>query len=69
MKEEDQAIAAWLSPLNLLIKQQDIISSRTKGTGEWFLNSPEFGDWLHGTKKALWCHGMRKSQFSADFLF
>ena len=61
-KEEDRAIAAWLSPLNFLIKQQDIISSRTDGTGEWLLRSPEFVNWIAGNEKALWCHGMRELQ-------
>ena len=63
LEEEYRTIAAWVSPLNFSLKQQDISNARTAGTGKWFLESDCFKRWLNGTAetdKRLWCYGMRK---------
>ncbi|KAE8371034.1 hypothetical protein BDV26DRAFT_299170 [Aspergillus bertholletiae] len=51
-------IANWLSPLNFLQTQRDILDRRSDGTGQWLLNCDKFQSWLKGTKKTLWCHGI-----------
>lgn len=39
-------------------QQSDIISHRQKGTGEWFLATPEVKRWLNGPKETLLCLGI-----------
>ncbi len=53
-------VVNWLSPFDFCSKQQDILSDRCPGTGEWFLKSQEFNDWLRGTNQTLWLDGIRK---------
>jgi len=48
----------WLSPMNFTAQQQDIISRKQEGTGQWFLDSAEFKRWLDGFDKTLSCPGM-----------
>ena len=62
MKEQDQenqAIISWLSALNFGTKQQDYLSRRQEGTGEWLSNEGRFKEWLSGSKRILWGHGIR----------
>ncbi|KAL8689137.1 MAG: hypothetical protein Q9218_005122 [Villophora microphyllina] len=58
LDQEHQEILAWLSPLNFWPRQQDIIGTRTEGTGTWLLASDEFRAWRNCSKKILWCHGI-----------
>jgi Cdc6-like AAA superfamily ATPase len=48
----------WLSPTDFSAQQHNIISRRQVGTGQWFLDSVEFRDWLQGQKKTLFCPGI-----------
>ena len=60
-KEALKAIS-WLSPtLNFRAKQNDVHGTAHRGTGEWFLQCPEFRAWLNGTTNILWCPGIRKT--------
>ncbi|KAI9843643.1 MAG: hypothetical protein M1837_006225 [Sclerophora amabilis] len=56
--EESQTALAWLSPLNFLAQQSDIIDRRQDGTGQWLLESEEFKGWLDGTRQTLFCPGI-----------
>ncbi len=40
------------------MKQNDVLSRRHKDTGAWFLDSPEFRNWLTSPAKTLFCHGI-----------
>jgi Cdc6-like AAA superfamily ATPase len=40
------------------LQQNDIISRREKGTGQWLLDSTEFQGWLQGSDKTLFCPGI-----------
>lgn len=51
----------WISPLNPWITQQDIFAKHQEGTGEWFLNSVAFQNWVTGSENLLWCPGNRKT--------
>jgi hypothetical protein len=41
----------WLSPTDFPAQQRDIIIRRQEGTGQWFVDSPEFKRWLQGSDK------------------
>lgn len=48
----------WISPLNFPTQQSDFIARRQHGTGQWFLDAPEFTNWLYGPNKTLFCPGV-----------
>jgi Cdc6-like AAA superfamily ATPase len=50
----------WLSPVDFALDQHDIISQRHEGTGQWFLDSPTFQNWLYGDRNwnILFCPGI-----------
>ncbi|KAL9037535.1 MAG: hypothetical protein Q9180_003663 [Flavoplaca navasiana] len=48
-------ILDWLSPLNFFQTQQDTFARREDGTGQWFIESGVFQDWLSGTNRTLCC--------------
>src|SRR6266704_3252811 len=48
----------WLSPTDFPALQHDIITRRQEGTGQWFLDTPEFKRWLQGSDKTLFCPGI-----------
>jgi hypothetical protein len=50
-------IKSWLCPLESWQKQENVYADHHEGTGQWFLESEEFKNWLEGTPKVLWCHG------------
>jgi hypothetical protein len=58
LDEDRKKILDWLSPMNYAELQSDIFHNRQQGTGEWFLKSPPFIEWLEGKKKTLFCPGI-----------
>lgn len=48
----------WISPTIFPSQQTDFISRRQEGTGQWFLNGPEFAGWLRQPKETLFCPGI-----------
>jgi hypothetical protein len=60
-REDRRNISRWLSPLNFKAVQSEYLQKRQEGTGQWFLESPEFTDWRDGTSEVLWCPGNRES--------
>ncbi|KFY22155.1 hypothetical protein V493_06811 [Pseudogymnoascus sp. VKM F-4281 (FW-2241)] len=54
-EKEFLKVLDWLSPLTFEAKQDDIFERRQAGTGEWFLQSNEFQNWLLGSLNCLWC--------------
>ncbi|MCJ1263555.1 hypothetical protein MMC22_003425 [Lobaria immixta] len=58
-KEEEslrKAVAQWLSPLEFLARQRDLIS-KCFPTGLWLLESEEFTSWAKGRPWQLRCYG------------
>jgi hypothetical protein len=53
-----ETIMQWLSPTDFPAQQHDIITRRQEGTGQWFLDSPEFKGWLQRRDKTLFCPGI-----------
>ncbi|KAJ7435622.1 ankyrin repeat domain-containing protein [Mycena latifolia] len=56
--EKQQKILEWMSPLNFLQRQADVIGALQSGTGEWLLSDPVFQDWESGSGKVLFCRGI-----------
>jgi hypothetical protein len=62
--QQDQADAKhakmveWISSTDYPAQQSDIISRRQKGTGQWFLDAPEFARWFSEPKGTLFCPGI-----------
>jgi len=56
--QQHYTVMDWLSPTDFPAQQHDVITRRQEGTGQWFLNSPEFTDWLQGSGKTLFCPGI-----------
>ena len=56
-REERRAIIEWLSPLQFLRRQSDIINGKML-MGEKFLDSDEFKAWSEGRPWLLFGHGM-----------
>ncbi|KAI5814540.1 hypothetical protein BZA77DRAFT_222936, partial [Pyronema omphalodes] len=62
--KELKEILQWISPLDPRKKHEDLKSKRLEDTGAWFLNSPKFKTWLHGTaldkdfNPVLACYGI-----------
>ena len=56
--QQRQAILDWLTPIDYATQQQDFISRRQAGTGQWLLNSEEFQGWLNMDKQTLFCPGI-----------
>jgi Cdc6-like AAA superfamily ATPase len=57
-REEHQAIFDWLTPIDYAHQQNDFISRRQDGTGQWLLDSNEFQEWLNKSKQTLFCPGI-----------
>lgn len=53
-----EKLMGWISPTNFPSRQSDLMTCRQKGTGQWFLEAPEFTKWLHGANKTLFCPGI-----------
>lgn len=46
--------------VDLESNHKNALSLRAPGTGQWFLESSEFHDWLTGSNGFMWLHGIRK---------
>jgi DNA replication protein DnaC len=57
-RDECQAILDWLTSINYATQQQDFISRRQAGTGQWLLNSDEFQTWVNTDTQTLFCPGI-----------
>ncbi|KFY30332.1 hypothetical protein V493_01980, partial [Pseudogymnoascus sp. VKM F-4281 (FW-2241)] len=53
-----RVITDWLSSTDFPAQQSDFIGRRADGTGQWFVVSPEFTNWLQETKQNLFCPGI-----------
>jgi hypothetical protein len=51
-------ILEWISSTDFPAQQSDFIARRQDGTGLWFLRSPEFSKWIHGSNPTLFCPGI-----------
>ncbi|KAK6351852.1 hypothetical protein TWF718_004997 [Orbilia javanica] len=56
--EKDHKILDWLAPFDYSRQQNDICRKKQPGTGQWFLNSAKYQDWLATEKQTLFCPGI-----------
>ncbi|RYP32850.1 hypothetical protein DL767_005006 [Monosporascus sp. MG133] len=51
-------ILCFMAPYDFGSKLNDVRSSRVPETGTWFVESPEFREWVHSEGDILWCQGI-----------
>ncbi|KFZ19348.1 hypothetical protein V502_03701, partial [Pseudogymnoascus sp. VKM F-4520 (FW-2644)] len=56
--QQYRVITDWLSSTDFPAQQSDFIGRREEGTGQWFVESLEFTNWLQETKQNLFCPGI-----------
>ncbi|EOA88660.1 uncharacterized protein SETTUDRAFT_160526 [Exserohilum turcica Et28A] len=56
--EKRRSILTWLTPIDYASQQRDAIRRRQPGTGQWFINSREYQDWIGGRNRTLFCPGI-----------
>ena len=57
-RRKNQVLVEWISSAKYSSQQSDFIARRQPGTGQWFLDSPEFNSWLGGASHTLFCPGI-----------
>ncbi|KAL8668528.1 MAG: hypothetical protein Q9168_006848 [Polycauliona sp. 1 TL-2023] len=57
-RQRHRTITDWISSTDFSTQQADIISRRQQGTGDWFIESQIFLNWLDGSNKTLFCPGI-----------
>jgi hypothetical protein len=57
-RHRHHTIAEWISPTDFPAQKSDLIDKREEGTGQWFLDSPKFANWLRGPRSTLFCPGI-----------
>lgn len=58
IRQEDQEIFDWLTPIDMAAQQSDYISRRQAGTGQWLLDSTQYSIWKTTKSGILYCHGI-----------
>ena len=48
----------WISPLDFIVKQEEVFAVHEPGTGQWLLDSSAFRKWIDGAIQVLWCYGI-----------
>jgi hypothetical protein len=56
--EERRAILDWFTLIDYATEQNDFVSRRQEGTGQWLLDSDKFQGWLNQSGQTLYCPGM-----------
>lgn len=57
-RQQHRAITQWLSSIDMSAQQADYMARRQAGTGQWFLESSEFKEWISRPKATLFCPGI-----------
>lgn len=57
-RQRHRLITDWLSSNDFPAQHSDFIARRQADTGLWFLDSPEFTEWVRGSGKTLFCPGI-----------
>jgi Cdc6-like AAA superfamily ATPase len=56
--EESQVILEWLTSTDYTAQQNDTLSRREEGTGQWLLERDEFKSWSSTKQQTLFCLGI-----------
>ncbi|KAH0430099.1 nacht and ankyrin domain protein [Colletotrichum camelliae] len=57
-KQQMKNIRRWLAPPDASTNANHARELRHKGTGEWFLESTAFREWISGCRRCLWLRGL-----------
>ncbi|KAL1835780.1 hypothetical protein VTJ49DRAFT_6085 [Mycothermus thermophilus] len=57
-QREREEVLNWLAPSDYSQHHADILRRRQPGTGQWFLDSPQFQKWLSNMPQILFCPGI-----------
>ncbi|KAL2845085.1 nucleoside phosphorylase domain-containing protein [Aspergillus pseudodeflectus] len=57
-KRRHQAVVDYLAPYDFSKRYADVLSQRHGNTGQWFLETAAFHQWLTNEGRTLWCSGM-----------
>ena len=58
LSDEEQNILEWLSKYDFSASHTSAASRRQSGTGDWILDSPQYGEWKTSECGLLWLHGI-----------
>ncbi|KAJ4146816.1 hypothetical protein LMH87_001375 [Akanthomyces muscarius] len=58
VKDKDNKILDWLTPISYGSQYSDLLKVRRRGTGQWFLDSAQYQTWLGTQKQTLFCPGI-----------
>jgi hypothetical protein len=53
-----QTILDWITPIDFASQQNDFITRRQAGTGQWLLDSVDFEAWLKTKQQTIFCPGI-----------
>jgi Cdc6-like AAA superfamily ATPase len=56
--QRKREILEWICPGDYSIQHRDYIDRRQPDTGEWFLQSPRYQEWVQSEQSTLFCPGM-----------
>lgn len=57
--KKKRRVVEWMSPLSFTDRQNDVLSRRCEGTGQWVLETAQASEWMRGPEKSsLWCSGI-----------
>ena len=63
--EKRLEILEWIYKDYFEQRHKEILKPRVPGSGEWFLGSEAYRNWLEGSNASmLFCHGMRTTSLS-----
>jgi hypothetical protein len=60
-------VQEWLSPPDVSKNYRESLVKRCSTTGSWFIDGPEFGDWMTKPASLLWLHGGSESSWFIFF--
>ena len=60
LSAEEHNILEWLSEYDFSASHTSAASRRESGTGDWILDSPQYGEWKTSECSLLWLHGICK---------
>ena len=58
LDQEHHDILDWLTPIDYASQQNDYLTRRQPGTGQWLLGSAEYQTWVPTSQQTLFCPGI-----------
>jgi hypothetical protein len=58
-EDEKKKLASWLHAPDPSVTHNDLQGQHHEGTGDWFLETKEYGTWIAKPGSVLWIKGKR----------